>query len=379
MNMMAKEPRAIYAQSSDIKSRTYLEYRHDMKKKAIAELEVIDWFTAKLMELHRTRNVLVKKSGGDAHLWFATRGIRGTVSGEPDYEATIDGKELKFEFQYSERDDLSHFDFKVSKVGKKKQGKRIPHKDREFLYIVKPGARFGILSTEWIASHGQEAGVPAWGNRTAFRVPREIFLTALKADGDLIRILESIQIKNDLLEFQKTFLSREMEKISRALQKVVDEKEILKIVPKTLEGFFQTCLLIDRLGKSPENANLWLVYLTTYFSNSLNSLDMAKFVYSMDFLWKNTNLEDNEYANAENALHNIRSYVKDSYRGERFETSPNLSPKNEARNFLFIINLIEDMTQEAVHYYGLDLNPVEKIFELLEDPKAIHDICSTNQ
>lgn len=28
---------AVYAQSSDIKSRTYLEYRKDMKKKAIAE------------------------------------------------------------------------------------------------------------------------------------------------------------------------------------------------------------------------------------------------------------------------------------------------------------------------------------------------------
>ena len=38
-----------YAQSSDIKSRTYLEYRKDMKKKAIAEYEIIEWFEKKLL------------------------------------------------------------------------------------------------------------------------------------------------------------------------------------------------------------------------------------------------------------------------------------------------------------------------------------------
>ena len=31
------DKKLIYAQSSDIKSRTYLEYRKDMKKKAITE------------------------------------------------------------------------------------------------------------------------------------------------------------------------------------------------------------------------------------------------------------------------------------------------------------------------------------------------------
>ena len=35
---MKLDGKTIYAQSSDIKSRTYLEYRKDMKRKAIAEL-----------------------------------------------------------------------------------------------------------------------------------------------------------------------------------------------------------------------------------------------------------------------------------------------------------------------------------------------------
>lgn len=48
--------KTIYAQSSDIKSRTYLEYRKDMKKKAIAELEVLDWLESKLKKYIRKRN-----------------------------------------------------------------------------------------------------------------------------------------------------------------------------------------------------------------------------------------------------------------------------------------------------------------------------------
>ena len=45
---MQLDAKTIYAQSSDIKSRTYLEYRKDMKKKAIAELEVLEWLASKV-------------------------------------------------------------------------------------------------------------------------------------------------------------------------------------------------------------------------------------------------------------------------------------------------------------------------------------------
>lgn len=39
--MTMRSPKMVYAQSSDIRSRTYLEYRRDMKKKGIAELEFL--------------------------------------------------------------------------------------------------------------------------------------------------------------------------------------------------------------------------------------------------------------------------------------------------------------------------------------------------
>jgi len=60
-----RDPKTIYAQSSDIRSRTYLEYRKDMKRKAIVELEVLEWLENKLKELYTGKEVKVYKSGGE--------------------------------------------------------------------------------------------------------------------------------------------------------------------------------------------------------------------------------------------------------------------------------------------------------------------------
>jgi len=51
-----------YAQSSDIKSRTYLQYRKDMKKKAIAELEFLDWLKIKLPKVYHQKQVEVSSN-----------------------------------------------------------------------------------------------------------------------------------------------------------------------------------------------------------------------------------------------------------------------------------------------------------------------------
>jgi hypothetical protein len=115
---MKLDGKTIYAQSSDIKSRTYLEYRKDMKKKAIAELEILEWLESKVKQLYPKTQVKVYKSGGDKSLWFLRK---GGVSREPDFIA-----EIEFEFQYAEKADLAFYDFKVSKVAKKKGDKRLP-------------------------------------------------------------------------------------------------------------------------------------------------------------------------------------------------------------------------------------------------------------
>jgi len=97
---MKLDGKTIYAQSSDIKSRTFLEYRKDMKKKAIAELEVIDWLSDKIKELYpNIKHIKVYKSGGDKFLWFLRK---GGITREPDFIAEIDEK-IEFEFQYAEK------------------------------------------------------------------------------------------------------------------------------------------------------------------------------------------------------------------------------------------------------------------------------------
>jgi hypothetical protein len=113
-----RDPKTTYAQSSDIRSRTYLEYRKDMKRKAIVELEVLEWLENKLKELYPRKEVKVYKSGGDKFLWFLRK---GGVTGDADFTAEIDGgkEKLEIELQYTEREDLRFYDFKKSKVIKK--------------------------------------------------------------------------------------------------------------------------------------------------------------------------------------------------------------------------------------------------------------------
>ena len=96
-----------YAQSSDIKSRTFLEYRRDMKKKAIAELEFLP-FLGQLLAPARVE---------------------------------------------------------------KQRGERRPHTDRKFFYVLKPLAQYAFVEPAWVMQHGKEGAVPAWGSRPAYRVP----------------------------------------------------------------------------------------------------------------------------------------------------------------------------------------------------------------
>ena len=64
--MTMRSPKMVYAQSSDIRSRTYLEYRRDMKKKGIAELEFLPYLEGLLKERRGDDGLKVSKHGGDA-------------------------------------------------------------------------------------------------------------------------------------------------------------------------------------------------------------------------------------------------------------------------------------------------------------------------
>jgi len=92
---MMPDTKTIYAQSSDIKSRTYLEYRKDMKQKAIAELEVLPWLREQIREIDKQS--YIEKYGGYKFILFLRK--RG-VTREPNFIVKYSNKKKEYiEFQ----------------------------------------------------------------------------------------------------------------------------------------------------------------------------------------------------------------------------------------------------------------------------------------
>ena len=370
---MTTPMRTLYAQSSDIKSRSWLEYRRDMKKKAIAELEFLPFLQKILVGKHGDDALCVRKHGGDAELWFLASG-RG-VTGTPDYQANWgDGESRLYEFQFAEdTTKLQFFDFKESKVGKKQGGRaRVPYTDRDFFHIIKDTAQYAFISPEWIAQNGQVRGVPAWGNRTAYRVSREVFLPLFVDGGaDLEEVIKVVDNKNYLLEFQSAFMEQEACRLSRELQQVVDEEQLLSIVPRTLEGFYRVCFLLDRIGKQPDAPGIWMVYLMSFFNDKMKVADFARYIYALDFLYfKCLNIQENERIALENAITQAMEYIERRFTaaGESvLVTDPNASIIEALRQILFAVNLLEDIRQDVAVNLDLAVPKAATIFDAMPD------------
>lgn len=359
------DAKTIYAQSSDIKSRTYLEYRKDMKKKAIAELEILDWLKSKLLILYPKQNLEVSKSGGDAFLWFLRK---GGVTREPDYKAKINDRDFDIEFQYADKIGLNYFDFAVSKITKKnrKTGRREPHQDRKILYILKNDHSFAFFEPGWILKNGKIGFVDAW-RKDAYRIPKIKFLKAMESDPTLKFVIEMIDVKNYILNFQHDLIGINKEKLSYLLQQVTDEQKIIKIVPNDLDSFFRICFILDNLNKVPQNINLWLVYLLSFISDENTTEDLSKIIYCIDYLYSKTELKENELRNLIEKIKKCFGLLKSfEQKDGSFKSSVNLSPIDEIRNALFSINLLEDLTQDLIFYYKVQgLNPIRKIYQNL--------------
>ena len=364
-----KDAKVVYAQSSDIKARTFREYRRDMKKKAIAELEFLP-ILPRLLAVHcGEAPAQVEKHGADAELWFFQQ--RGKITQAPDYRAVWpDGREFLYEFQYGSGDGkVGFFDFKVSKVGKKIQGKRIPHEGREFFYVVKSGAQYAFISPRWIMENGREGPVPAWGSRPAYRVPDDVFRAILRdGDSDMARVIAAVDDKNLLLQFQDAFPNLEADAFSRELQTAVDKRQLVKIMPTTLGGFYRVCFLLERMNEAPESAGVWLVYLASFFQRGLSALAFARWMFCLDFLYfKCGELGDNEQRTVKKALADAEEEIHERAQADgSFGGDPNAAPMEETRRFLFAANLLEDVRQDfAVDYGGVA--KVKRIFEVLPD------------
>ena len=381
--MTTQAPKETYAQSSDIRARSYLQYRHDMKRKAIAELEFRPFLERTLARRYPGAAPTVAKHGGDAALWFARD---GRISQAPDYRAVYaDGQSFLYEFQYAEETGkLDFFDFKVSKVGRKpRDSGRVAHNDREFFYVIKPERKYAFLTPQWIMDNGRVAAVPAWGSRPAYRVPSGIFLRQFVSGGDdLAQTIQAVDEKNLLLDFQGALLDMEAEEFSRQLQQVVDEEKLLAIIPKTFEGFYRVCYLLDRIQKAPDNPGVWLVYLASFFTPNMPALDLARFMFSFDFLYfKCAALEPNERRVVRKAIADAGAYVRNraGQANGSLAVDPRVAPLEETRQILFAVNLLEDIQQDARVSLGMDLPAITAIFETLPDASKTADFIARAQ
>jgi len=369
------DPKTIYAQSSDIKSRTYLEYRKDMKRKAIAELEILEWLEDKIKKLYPGKQVKVYKSGGDKFLWFLRQ---GGVTREPDFIAEInEGKKIEIEFQYAEKEDLKFYDFKVSKVVKRKGKENQPIQDKIFVYIHKPKLKYAIFKPNWIVRNGQYGIVEAWRSY-AFRIPKEKFEKILKPDDSLRNICQRIDMKNFILNFQHKLIEIYKEKLSNLLQSVIDENKIVKIIPKDLESFFKVCFILDNINRVPQNANLWLIYLLTFINDRASLEDISKIIYCIDFLYSKIKLQPNELEQLITKAKRLLEMIKGFYQNDgSYKSSITLSPLEETRYALFSINLLEDLIQDMIYYYPesvKELKPINKIYENIEDIEKTYNL-----
>ena len=380
---MKFDSKTIYAQSSDIKSRTYLEYRRDMKKKAIAELEIRGWLEKLLRQEYKNNNIGVKKYGGDKFLWFLRN---GGVTQASDYVVQgIDRNELFFELQYA-NEEMDYYDFKRSKVGTKKKGivKREPKENLKFLYLIKDSPKYAILSPAWIIKHGIEKVAAAWGSREVYAISKEDLLSQQKEDKELEKIWQIVKTKNYLLEFQHQKVEKIKEELSYLLQQVIDEEKIVQIIPKSLESFFRICFILDSIGKIPKNANLWLIYVLHFFNEKTTSEELTKIIYSVDFLYAKTSLTQSELKTVVDFIKQILLNIKNFQQNNgSYKTDKNLSPIEETRNIIFCINLLEDLIQDILYYYpeesqNFGLKPIEKIFENVDNIEKVYNFITSN-
>lgn len=366
MNVDAK---TIYAQSSDIKSRTFLEYRRDMKQKAIAELEILPWLQAMIVAT-TNQKITVQKAGDDKFLWFLRK---GGITREPDFIIKYQNEESKsIEFQYA-KEVMGAYDFKISKVAtKNKNDKTYKPKDVQILYVIKPTAEFALLNPEWVIQHGRRDIATAWGNAPVFRVDQKKLKKILKKDVSLKTTCEIIDQKIVLLDFQQKVIDIEKEKLSSLLQQVIDENQIIKILPRTLNGFYRVCFILDNIQKIPININLWIIYLLSLFDKKFDSYSLYQFIYCLDFLYTKTELNENEIKTLVEKLIETGGKIKEfAHNDGSFQSSKKLPPLEDTRYSLFIINIFEDLTQDILYYYGdytkNQVKPINKIFQNIPD------------
>ena len=373
---MPRDGRTDYAQSSDIKSRSWLEYRRDMKKKAIAELEIVDWLQKIVEFQYPYERVSVEKAGSDKFLWFLRA---GGISRDPDYRASIGSRTVELEFQYASQPDLNQYDFKVSKVAKKNRGtgRREPIQGKQFIYIHMILKKYALIDPEWIFKNGDLGPVPAWGSREAFRVPSKLFEAILQEDRDLPAVISRIDAKLRLLEFQFQQFELFSNSLGNEIKKALEDHESFTISTHDLHSLFLSCFMLSHLKIHLDDPAGFLRLLTKHLRLDMSMEDVGLFAYCLDYLYfgfeppatTNTHRKlPDVIGGIGQAIEHLTKVVASSYHPEGFYLSNQGTNKlDDTRYAVFALSLFEDIIQDAIHYYnqrtfGLS-GPIRRIFD----------------
>ena len=376
---MKKNPTMTYAQSSDIKNRTFEEYRKDMKKKAIVELEILPWLQSLL-----GHDKKVAKHGTDRDLWFKRK---GGITREPDYIVSSYGnpEDVQFyiEFQYS-KEKRKEYHFKKSKV--KRRGKKY-QSNTKILYIIQPLYSYGLIDPEFVTKKGAEKNIAAWGSRLGYEIKSEDLELKLQKNKDLREICTKWDRKIRLLEFQFLLLSKYEKQLHNQLEDALSGKIFsLRYDGKLLDyaSLFQILFVLQNTKGKSKNALNLLDQLSRSLKNrsfsKMDAIELFRLAYCLDFLY--FSIEEELAMNGIQNIVTILEYIHKAIIA--FQKSLSYDDTQEFRDqlqhLLYVINSYEDVKQDFLHYYNSTVSTVLQrttvIFESLENLEQIFELDS---
>lgn len=138
--------------------------------------------------------------------------------------------------------------------------------------------------------------------------------------------------------------------------------------------------MLNHIEKVPINANLWLIYLLSFLDPKLNSLELFQLIYGLDFLYPIIELKKNEINKFVEGLKNIQNQInKFSKPDGSYQSDKTIAPLEDTRYSLFSINILEDLIQDILYYYGndVDLKPIIRIYQNISDIEKTFEFISS--
>lgn len=155
----------------------------------------------------------------------------------------------------------------------------------------------------------------------------------------------------------------------------------MNIIPNDLESFFEVCFILDNFNKVPHNTNLWLIYLLSYIKEEISLNEIAKIMYSIDFLYSKIELKINELNQLIGKIKQLGEIIDKYYQNDgTYRSSLKESPLEETRYALFSLNLLEDLIQDIIYTYSIkEFKPIKKIYQSIQNIEKTYQLIKKQE